>query len=278
MFSYLFDSIHEFIISQAYLLFKYFISLTSLIFIALTYILANMPASPLSATQLKDTERLMRSFTDWKTKRKQNGEKASQAYAAEILGLSQPGLNQYLNGKIPLNVEFLVLVNEKLGIAPENVSPSIAAEITRLAQAVPENDLDYRKVKLIDAAASAGSGSIVFSDDESKTLMFRRDYIERMVGQNAKLAACTVSGDSVIDLHIPDGSVVLANLSNVEKQSGKVYIFRIDSELYIKELSKSGDAWFARPRNNAKLKKYKPIPLGEGASIIGRVFWCGFSL
>jgi transcriptional regulator with XRE-family HTH domain len=45
----------------------------------------------------------------------------TQAKMAKALSIAQPSLNQYLNGKIPINVEFVFSFCHVLNIAPELV-------------------------------------------------------------------------------------------------------------------------------------------------------------
>lgn len=183
----------------------------------------------------------------------------------ELLGVNWQTIQQWENGSTAPKRTRLTKVAEFFGITEQFLLNG-------------EEQGDHVQVALIDIKASAGKGKIVFSEDESKGLMFRRDYLERVAGKNSKVAAFHVEGESMIDRHIPDGSVVLFNTSVTDKKKGKVYIFRIDGEIYIKELVKVNEEWYARSYNNSKKDKYPDIKLGDADTILGQVFWCGFSL
>ncbi|HDL7736081.1 TPA: helix-turn-helix transcriptional regulator [Yersinia enterocolitica] len=85
-----------------------------------------MPAKPLTPEQKADAERLMAIF------KKQKG--LTQAVLADELGFSnQSAVSQYLNGKIPLNVEASIKFADKLGCQISDFSPFMQSEIDRIA-------------------------------------------------------------------------------------------------------------------------------------------------
>lgn len=138
---------------------------------------------------------------------------------------------------------------------------------------------DHAPVRLVDAKASAGKGKIVFSDDTTKILMFRRDWLARHDAKPDTTIAFQVDGNSMIDAHIIDGSVVLANRRRVEPISKRIYVLWINGQLYVKQLIKLDGAWWARSRNAANAADYPDILIDDPAArIVGRAFWCGFGL
>ena len=139
----------------------------------------------------------------------------------------------------------------------------------------PETD-DHAGVKMIDAKASAGQGSLVFSTDVLKTLMFRRDFLEKNGAKPDDVIAFSVKGDSMVDAHITDGSVVIANLKKTEPISKRFYVLWLDGELFVKQLVQKAGRWYARSHNQAK--DYPDIEIDIDDRIVGRAFWVGFSL
>lgn len=94
-----------------------------------------MPANPLNREQLKEAALLKRLFMAWQAKEKDNGNRVSQENAAELLGFNQSALNQYLNGKIPLNVDAAIKLAAMLGCQVLDFSPSLARQAERYAGA-----------------------------------------------------------------------------------------------------------------------------------------------
>ncbi len=88
-----------------------------------------MPALPLTTDQLADAARLKEIFGAWQKRRKEAGLPASQEDAAELLGFNQSSLSQYLNGRIPLNIDAAVTFARNLEIVVDNFSPIIAEKI-----------------------------------------------------------------------------------------------------------------------------------------------------
>lgn len=139
-------------------------------------------------------------------------------------------------------------------------------------------EADHSPIRMIDAKASAGRGQLIYSNDVSKLLMFRRDWLAKKAAKPDKVLAFTVNGDSMIDAHIPDGSVVLANTGRQEPISGKFFVLWIDGDLFVKELVRKDGGWAARSRNGQKTSQYPDIQIEIDHRIVGQVFWCGFEV
>lgn len=138
---------------------------------------------------------------------------------------------------------------------------------------------DHTPIRLVDAKASAGKGQIVFSDDVTKVLMFRRDWLAKNDAKPDQTIGFEVDGDSMTDMHIIDGSVVLANRRRTDPLSKRVYVVWIKGKLYVKELVKKDGVWWARSHNAEKADEYPDIEIDDPeARIVGRAFWCGFGL
>jgi len=95
-----------------------------------------MPAQPLSADQLSEAAKLKDLFREWQRSRKASGLPSSQEAAAELLGFGQSALAQYLNGKIPLNVDVAVKFSNLLGIAMGAFTPSLADQASRVVESL----------------------------------------------------------------------------------------------------------------------------------------------
>ncbi|WP_368648570.1 XRE family transcriptional regulator [Castellaniella ginsengisoli] len=193
----------------------------------------------------------------------------SMEQLAALVGVSYQTIQQWENGKTAPKRQRLAKVADALGVTVEFLSLGTT----------PDENPDHAPIRLVDAKASAGKGQIVFSDDTTKILMFRRDWLAKNDAKPDQTVAFEVRGDSMTDLHIIDGAVVLANRRKTEPRSKRVYVLWIDGELFVKELIRREDAWWARSHNAAKADRYPDILIDDPAArIVGRAFWCGFGL
>ena len=87
-----------------------------------------MPAKPLSPEQKQDAERLRKLVVAHQAKLRDQGESAAQESMTAVLGFGQSAFNQYINGKIPLNVSVLLRFAELLNVDPASISPDLAAQ------------------------------------------------------------------------------------------------------------------------------------------------------
>ena len=205
-------------------------------------------------------------------------------------GVAQTTISLYLNpdrrqpsktGKVPsAKLTEVEAIATALNVSlPEILSLDMKASEPIMVFSEAANDEEHAPVRLVDAKASAGKGQIVFSSDTTKVLMFRRDWLAKNDAKPDQTVAFEVRGDSMVDLHIIDGAVVLANRRKTEPRSKRVYVLWIDGELFVKELVRREDAWWARSHNAAKAKVYPDILIDDPAArIVGRAFWCGFGL
>lgn len=209
--------------------------------------------------------------------------KVSQAAFGADSGVGTQGaVWQFLNAATPLNAEKAVAFATALNVPVRSFSPRLADEIEGLAVGVDLAPADpgsiHASVRMVDAKASAGRGALVLTAESGKDLMFRRDWLLKNASKPSDVLAFRVDGDSMVDLHIVHGAVVLANRNKREPVNRKLFIVWCDGELYVKQLIKSGDKWFARSHNKDKASEYPDIPLNGRDRIEGRVFWCGFEL
>ena len=92
----------------------------------------------LTDTELAECSRLKAVFEQRKADAKAHGKKLTQADVGYECGWSsgQSAVNQYLNGKVPLNVDALLKLAAVLNFEPRDVSPRLANEVQKYAQAV----------------------------------------------------------------------------------------------------------------------------------------------
>lgn len=196
--------------------------------------------------------------------------KLSMEKLAELIGLrSWQTIQQWENGGTAPARKRLDKVAEILGKTPEFLLNG--TEPVQL-------DGEHSPVMMIDAKASAGKGSIVFLNDDTKTLMFRKDFLSQNGAKPDDVIAFPVTGKSMVDVHIIDKSVVIANRRKKEPVNKRIYVLWIDGELFVKQLVQKDGLWFARSHNKEHAEDYPDIQIDIDDRIVGRVFWCGFSI
>lgn len=117
-----------------------------------------MPAKPLTPEQAEDAERLKARFKEWQHRQRERGTPVAQDQAAERLGFGQSALSQYLNARIPLNVEALAKFARLLECSPRDISPALARKVAELsgdlAREEPAHGEDAARPKAIRPAPS----------------------------------------------------------------------------------------------------------------------------
>lgn len=239
-----------------------------------------MPALPLTPSQKADASRLSDLLDKWKQKNIYSGLPSSQMYLASLLGFGQSALSQYRVGRIPLNVDALINFARVLDVHPSDISPELSREIDRIAlsSGLATDESEHAPVRMVDAKASAGKGTVIFSTDVAKTLMFRQDFLRKNGANSRDVIAFPVTGNSMVDVHIVSGSVVIANTKRTEPLNKRFYVLWLNGELYVKQLVKERGQWFARSHNQAEASDNPDIQVDIDDRVVGRAFWCGFSL
>ncbi|MGK7760265.1 XRE family transcriptional regulator [Marinovum sp. B10] len=96
--------------------------------------------------------------------------------------------------------------------------------------------VDFQRIKRFEVSGSAGKGALVESEKVIDQVAFTSSWLLRM-GINGDLAALIeVRGDSMAP-GLLDGSLALVHFTEHEVESGHVYAFLLDSELFIKRLA-----------------------------------------
>ena len=107
-----------------------------------------MPAKPLTEEQKRDAARLKAAYDLWKSARAERGEPTTQEAVAELFGMGQSALSQYLNATIPLNAEALQRFCVVLGVQAANISPGVvrrARELAAALESAPDTGLPHHE-------------------------------------------------------------------------------------------------------------------------------------
>lgn len=231
-----------------------------------------MPAQPLSPEQKEDASRLLAA---WEAFKKATPGASQEKFAAECGWKTQGSFNQYLHGKIPLNLPALLKMCRVLQIEPSSISPRLAAQLPAKTQESSEDD--FADVVHLDVKVSAGHGSVPHFEEELGTLKFRRDFLKSVGVSEANAVVVTASGASM-EPTIPDGSALLVNRANREPRANAIYVFHLRGNgLVVKRVVKSGGLWVARSDNDDR-EAFPDFAFDEGATLIGRAVWVGSKL
>lgn len=101
-----------------------------------------MPALPLTPEQKEDAARLKNLFRAWQTQKRAQGESATQDSFGDLVGFGQSAVNQYLNGKIPLNPHAAAKFSKALSCQISDFSLSIAAVASEIGSSAAPIETD----------------------------------------------------------------------------------------------------------------------------------------
>lgn len=237
---------------------------------------------PLSNEEEAESKKLKAIYNDRKASARAAGKKLTQAEVGEACGWEsgQSAFNQYANGKVPLNIDALLKLADVLDFEPEEVSPRLAREIERIAEASPGHSSDSSNINVYPS---------------SQPLTATRNYPiikwEEVVGgwmealENAEGTEwlgsyenagdlgywLEVRGDSMLP-YFTNGMRILVQPRNFELISGKYYIALIrdpgrPQEATFKQYVRDAGVDYLRPLNSS----YKIIEMSQHTEIIGRV-------
>ncbi|MFP2768070.1 LexA family transcriptional regulator [Oceanisphaera sp. KMM 10153] len=256
-----------------------------------------MKRRPLSDAEKADAERLKSIYNRRKRELAGSGVRLTQEELASRCGWAgQSAVSQYLNGRVPLNIEAVMKFARELGVEVADISPNLANahgllpgktpikspkhEVTMFGELDPWDDSTplgadevelplYREVEL-----AAGDGRTQVVENGGAKLRFSRRTLSS-AGVMKEHAACAyVSGNSM-EPALMDGSVVGINKQDLQIRDGKVYAVDHEGMLRVKQV-------FRLPGGGIRLRSFNidEFPdeeYGPGwpeyISIIGRVFW-----
>ncbi|HEX8595386.1 MAG TPA: S24 family peptidase [Pseudomonas sp.] len=267
--------------------------------------------TPLTQEQLADAQRLRDAYKRKVAESKALGQTPTlnQAEVGSMCGWNSPQstVSQYMNGKVALNLDALIKLSHALDFEPADVSPTLAAGITRApdpgaaqleAREAPASaaktplpagsDLDddrdekYAFIPQYSAKAAAGFGHENPHVESLATLAFKREWL-KMKGVNQKhLIVIYADGDSMWPT-INDHDVLLLDTSKTEPADGQVFVLTsADKGAIVKRLVQTPlGGWIIRSDND-DCDDYADVMLSRSEvnehRIIGKVIWRGGDL
>ena len=153
---------------------------------------------------------------------------------------------------------------------------------TFLAPARAENghQEEFIFVDKAEARPSAGGGSLATSDSSDGRYAFRLDWILHKTQDANSLKIMEVMGRSM-ESTLHNGDLCLVNQSDKQLVEDRVYVVRLDDEIYVKRFSRIPGKYLFRGDNRELAYQDIEIdPRDESRSweVIGRVIWAGKDL
>ena len=131
-------------------------------------------------------------------------------------------------------------------------------------------------MRALSFRASAGNGELVL-DDDGKAEAISPALLTKLhlKPENARLLHA--KGDSMRPT-IEDGDPLLVDTSEREVLEGKIYVFTVGDDVFVKRLRRFGSRVMMRSDNRDIYPDEIELPADEPVRIIGRVKWVGRSL
>lgn len=149
--------------------------------------------------------------------------------------------------------------------------------LVRITPDNPQADPDDVPIQKLAFKAAAGRGALIL-DELADHVRFPRAILAHVgvAPQHARLMEA--SGESMKDT-INDGDTLLVDVSPSAKQivEGKIYVFGIANEAYVKRLRRNGEA-VIMISDNREMFPPEEAPRHLPMRIFGRVKWAGRSL
>lgn len=215
---------------------------------------------------------------------------SSQEAAAELLGFGQSALAQYMNGKIPLNVDVGVKLANLLGVSLADFSPTLVDQAAKLAVAVVPHTADAAAIeqfetrgittddnfapvtipiKLVPIHLQAGISNFKTEQlpDSSEKLHIDRQWVEENDLDPAALLGIRVKGESMMPL-MYEGDIAVVNTHDRRRVSGGVFAVNFNGLAVVKRLKYEAREWYLTSENPEFRKEL--CRAGE-CEVVGRV-------
>lgn len=209
----------------------------------------------------------------------------SQEQASELLGFGQSALSQYLNGKIPLNVEASTKIAKLIGCQVEDFSTSLAQQVAGYSIEIgsirnQKTTPDELVIPQFESGGSMGRG-LLLRDQPGiiRGWTVNQEWIQKNVPSNSgsgNLCIVTGFGPSMRPLFNP-GDPLLVDRGVTCYQGDAIYFFRVGDEGFIKSLQSIPGQGFRVI--SANRDHFDPWTITEGMDfeVFGRVLkvWKG---
>jgi Peptidase S24-like len=126
-------------------------------------------------------------------------------------------------------------------------------------------------------AVSAGMGAVVIDPPETEFMHFPRSQLAHSGVRTDNARLMEARGESMVPT-INDGDLLLVDVSDLTIAEGKVYVFSIGEEIFVKRLRKVGSRIMIRADNQSIFPGEEAVPEDQPFRVHGRVKWAGRNL
>ena len=184
----------------------------------------------------------------------------AQTKFAEYLGISKGSQILYEKGNAPtadylaaagdLGVDIVYVLTGKRvedikprpGTAVRTSDGKILAQVPIEApSAAKDHATDMINLPLYSVEASAGHGSLPTTEEIVDQIAFRESFLRDLGAHPLKCSIIWAKGDSMQPT-IPDGSILIVDLSQTEISNGCLYVFNVAGDLLVKRARRKLDA------------------------------------
>lgn len=190
---------------------------------------------------------------------------------SNLIDVKYRTVQNYIGGVSLPKGDFLIALNEKLGVSPTWLLTGIGDKFTSSAGNDIHNDDNFIQIKRYMAEASAGHGSQVSAGEGTGHYAFNQRWLDRR-GLNANsLSVISVRGDSM-EPDLYENDLLLLDHSQTDLKDSHIYAVQFSEGLYVKRIQHLPEGQIHLISRNTN---YPPItvkhPVADGVQIIGRV-------
>ncbi len=197
----------------------------------------------------------------------------TQEKAADALGYATQGaVSQYLNGRVPLNIEATIRFASLLGVAPEDIRPDLSDLLKFVRSTTPgepsapaaESDYEYPLLSWVRAGEFTEIDGQYTQHDALR-------WVDTTKKASSSAFWLEVHGDSMTapvgsKPSFPEGMLILID-PELDVGSGEFCVAVKDGEATFKKYLRDGWQQFLKPLN----PQYPVIPINESCRVIGKV-------
>ncbi|WP_182915325.1 S24 family peptidase [Rhodopseudomonas palustris] len=192
-----------------------------------------------------------------------------------LLGKSEPQIRRYEAGlDIPLTVVAALAVETEIPLdwiaSGRPMQRRLPASVAAVGSTDGE-DLPVRKL----AFKVDDSGALTL-DDAAGQVQFPRAILQRVGVAPANARLLEAFGESMTPT-LSDGDLLLIDVGATKIVEGKIFVFSVGADAFIKRLRRIGDR-VLMISDNREMFPEQEVPSGAPFSIYGRVKWAGRSL
>ncbi|PZU43892.1 MAG: helix-turn-helix transcriptional regulator [Microbacterium sp.] len=199
--------------------------------------------------------------------------------ASAVAGVTDEQLARWRDGKSKPSFFGVLALCKEAGISLDWVGGlQDAGALRPLEVSGGDGPTDLTLIPRYDVRLSSGRGALIAAEEIFEHLAFRTSWLREMGIAPQDAALVTNDGDSN-EPTIPDGALMLLDLSIREVSNGKFYALRRDGELLIKRIQRLIDGSIILKSDNPR---YDPetIPPDRviDLHVIGRLKWIARSI